>query len=90
MNDDITMAQVRAGEDAVVERLRQKGLMPPAQLHIPADRDAKLAQLEHSLTTTFVTLQRERVPERRRQLWNQCLEFAAQLERLNDTPTGND
>lgn len=28
MNDDITMAQVKAGEDAVVERLRQKGLLP--------------------------------------------------------------
>lgn len=41
-------------------------------------------QLQHSLATAFVTLQRERVPERRQQLWNQCLEFAAQLENLND------
>lgn len=40
-------------------------------------------QLEHSLATTFTTMQRERVPGKRQELWAECLRLAAELEKLN-------
>lgn len=38
--DDIQRAQVKAAENAVVERLRQKGLLPPdSRDHLPFTKD---------------------------------------------------
>lgn len=45
--------------------------------------DDQRQQFEHSLATTFVTLQRERMPERRQELWGECLRLAGELEKLS-------
>lgn len=49
-------------------------------------------ELEHSLATTFTTMQRERVPGKRQELWAECLRLAKELEKLNgsDNDSGGD
>ena len=75
--DDITTAQVEAGEAAVVERLRQRGLLPSENV---VDR----LSLEHSLATTFVKWTKERDPAERTRLWGEMFDLAKKLEQLND------
>lgn len=89
MNDDITMAQVKAGEGAAVERLRRKGLLPPEATVEECYRAESVhifqrQQLEHQLATTFVALQKTNVPTERQRIWSECLRLAGELERLNE------
>lgn len=48
-----------------------------------AYRDSECQQLEHSLATAFVTLQREKNPAQRTRMWSECLRLAGELEKLN-------
>lgn len=47
----------------------------------------ELPQLEHSLATTFITLQREKNPAERTRMWSECLRLAVELEKLNNGTT---
>lgn len=49
-----------------------------------AYRDSERQQLEHSLATTFITLQREKNPAERQRLWAECLRLAKELEELTN------
>lgn len=45
--------------------------------------DERRAALEHELATTFTTMQRERVPGKRQELWAECLRLAKELEKMD-------
>lgn len=92
--DDIQMAQVEAGEDAVVERLRQKGLIPRDDGTWPTVEERQRAEsvaihkrqhLESTLARTFVKMQGERAPAQRQQLWAECIRLASELQKDGDS-----
>lgn len=79
------MAQVEAGENAVVERLRKKGLYPdPAQVFQRIEQSNERHTLEHSLATGFIKLQKERDPAARQAQWVDLQRLASEIERLNE------
>lgn len=91
--DDIQMAQVKAGEDAVVERLQQKGLLPREDGRWPTveerQRTESVAifqrqQLESTLARTFMQWRRTVDPSGRSRLWNAMEEAVGELEKLSD------
>ena len=75
--DDIQLAQVTTAEDAVVERLRRKGLLPP-------DPAAERQHLEHALATAFVSMQGTRDAAERQKHWFECLRLASEIQKLNN------
>lgn len=90
--DDIQLAQVAAAEDAVVQRLREKGLLPTEEESYPTVEHRQRAEsvaifkrqhLESALATAFVSMQASYDARKRQELWLECLRLAKEIERLN-------
>lgn len=87
MNDDITLPlRGVSGEGQVGQLTAMSSYDPASKLPTAAEIDALALyqQLEHSLATNFVALQKTNVPTERQRIWGECLRLAGELEKLTN------